>query len=239
MEYDIIGFPDYKVNDERQIIKITQTVKGRKVSIVSAVRPRKDCEYEYVRLSKKENGKTIRYNFPVDEIFVSAKLGIKLGTPESRQQLKKFRYEKNLMGKVSAVVGDPIQEQELVNILHADIVRQMNSIGLNVGVDNLTAFVVSQLLFDYLRICKDASKVPQTINLKTKYGETMQDHPLWTLKLKIYDRLVTGFRALGLTFERVIKQLPQEVFKGISSDIFENKEREDKIKSLGITWNEA
>ena len=237
MEYKIKGFVGYLVTDERQIIKKRQTPKGEKISIVSTVRPRKDCEYEYARLTRKENDKSVRYTFPVDEIIAAAKSGVELGTPESRAVMKKYRHEISLMGKVSSAIGNVPKEQEIVNMLHIDLVRQMKNVGINADVDNLAVFVVSQLLFDFLRICSEASKTPITYKVKTKNGEVLQEHVIWQMKRKFFDQTISGLRALGLTYEKVIKQLPEKVFDDINS-LMEEKERERKAENLGIVWNE-
>lgn len=237
MEYKVIGFEQYVINDEMQVAKITQSPKGQKVRLVSAVRPRADCNYRYVFLSRKENGVSKRYTFPLDELFVSAKLGITPGTPESRTQLKKFRHERELMGKVSEAVGDNLKEQEIVNLLHADLVRQMKMYGFIVDTDNLLVFSVSQMLFDYLRVCSESSNTPLYYEVVTKNGKTLQEHPIWPMKRKFYDRVVTGLRALGLTYERVVKNLPQDVMDSFGGgNMFEEKEREESRAKLGITW---
>ena len=217
MEYKVVGFDSYVINDELQVAKITQTSKGQKVKAVSAVRPRTDCNYRYVFLSRKEDGATKRYSFPLDEVFVSAKLGLTPGTPESRAQLKKYRHERELMGKVSEAVGDQMKEQEVVNLLHADLVRQMKQYGFIVDTDNLLVFSVSQMLFDFLRACSESAKTP----LFYEVG------------------VLTGLRALGLTYEKVVKELPQDVLDHFGGgNMFEEKEREESRAKLGITWNE-
>jgi len=238
MEYKIIGFSGYRVTDDRQILKITQSPKGQKVSTISAMRPRGEAGYEYVRLTRKVDGKTIRDTFPLDELYVSAKLGLTPGTPESRAQLKKFRHERELMGKVSEAVGDQMKEQEVVNLLHADLVRQMKMYGFIVDTDNLLVFSVSQMLFDYLRACTESAKTPLYYEVVTKNGKTLQEHPIGPIKRKYYDRVVTGLRALGLTYEKVVKELPQDVMDHFGGNMFEEKEREDSRAKLGITWNE-
>lgn len=237
MNYSIIGFGAYMITDERQVIKIAHTPKGQKVSVISPFRPHANSEYEYVRLTKKENGVTTRYTFPIDEIFVSAKLGLELGTPESRSSMKKYRHERELMGRVSSAVGDTLKEQEIVNLLHADLVRQMRNVGLIVDTDNLTVFVVSQILFDYLRICCESSKTPVTQKVITKNGESLQEHPIWQMKRKFFAEVLSGLRSLGLTYERVIKQIPTEIIDDINT-MFEKKEHDDKTKDSGIVWVE-
>lgn len=237
MEYIIKGFADYRINDDMQISKITQTPNGEKVKVISVHRTRKDCEFTYCQLTRKEGDKSVRYTIPVDELYVSAKLGLEPATDESKTALKQFRHEQGLMGKVSSAVNDPIKEQEIVNLLHADLIRQMNTVGLHVDVDHLTTYSVAQLLFDYLKVCKESSGTSFTQEVTTKNGESLQEHPLWTLKLKLYDRVITGLRALGLTLERTVKQLPQDVMNGLSANMFEAKEREEEQKKLGITWN--
>lgn len=238
MEYKVVGFDSYVINDELQVAKITQTSKGQKVKAVSAVRPRTDCNYRYVFLSRKEDGATKRYSFPLDEVFVSAKLGLTPGTPESRAQLKKYRHERELMGKVSEAVGDQMKEQEVVNLLHADLVRQMKQYGFIVDTDNLLVFSVSQMLFDFLRACSESAKTPLFYEVVTKNGKTIQEHPLGSIKRKYFDRVLTGLRALGLTYEKVVKELPQDVLDHFGGNMFEEKEREESRAKLGITWNE-
>lgn len=238
MEYKVVGFDSYVINDELQVAKITQTAKGQKVKSVSAVRPNSDCNYRYVFLSRKEGGTTKRYSFPLDEVFVSAKLGLPPGTPESRAQLKKYRHARELMGKVSEAVGDQPKEQEIVNLLHADLVRQMKMYGFIVDTDNMLVFSVSQMLFDYLRVCAQSATTPLYYEVETKNGKTLQEHPLWAMKRKFYDRVVTGLRALGLTYEKVAKELPQDVMDSFSGNMFEEREREEGRAKLGIVWNE-
>ena len=239
MEYKIIGFANYVVNDDRQVLKITQSPKGQKVKEISTVRPRADCNFEYVRLTRDENGKTKRYTFPLDELYSSAKLGLHPGTPESRTQMKKYRYERGMMGRVSTAVGDHLKEQEVVNLIHADLVRQMKTYGFVVDADNLLVFVTSQMLFDFLRICSESAKTPLNYEVETKNGKTIQEHPIWAMKRKYYDRIVSGLRSLGLTFEKVVKELPQDVMDYFGGgNMFEEKERENSRAKLGITWNE-
>ena len=239
MEYKIIGFNGYLVTDDRQILKITQSPKGQKVSTISAMRPRGEEGYDYIRLSRNEDGTTKRYTFPLDEVFVSAKLGLTPGTPESRAQLKKYRHERELMGKVSEAVGDQMKEQEVVNLLHADLVRQMKQYGFIVDTDNLLVFSVSQMLFDFLRACSESAKTPLFYEVVTKNGKTIQEHPLGSIKRKYFDRVLTGLRALGLTYEKVVKELPQDVLDHFGGgNMFEEKEREESRAKLGITWNE-
>lgn len=237
MEYKIVGFDAYVVNDERQVLKTTQTAKGQKVTLVAATRPREDCNYEYVRLSREENGKVQRYSFPLDELYASAKLGLAPGTPESRAQMKKYRYERGLMGRVSTAVGDHLKEQEIVNMLHADLVRQMKLYGFMVDTDNMLVFSVAQMLFDYLRVCSESAGTPLYYKVVTKNGETLQEHPIWGTKRRFYSLVVKGLGALGLTYEKVVKQLPEDVVSSLGN-MFEQKEHEDGIKKLGITWNE-
>ncbi len=237
MNYDITGFDDYKITDDRQVIKIVQTTKGQKVSVISPFRPYANSENEYVRLTKKENGVTTRCTFPIDEIFVSAKLGLEPGTTASRASMKKYRHERELMGRVSSAVGNSLKEQEVVNLLHADLVRQMKNVGLIVDTDNLTVFAVSQIFFDYLRICCESSKTPITQKVTTKNGESLQEHPIWQMKRKYFAEVLSGLRSIGLTYERVIKQIPAEIIDNINT-IFEAKEHDDKTKGLGIVWNE-
>ena len=237
MEYKIIGFDGYLVTSDKQIIKKRQTPKGQKVSIISTIRTRKDSECEYARLTRKENGKSVRYTFPVDEIFAAAKFGIELGTPESRASMKKYRHEMGLIGKVSNSIGNTVEEQDIVNMLHSDLVRQMKDVGINVSLDNLLVFVVSQNLFDYLRICCEAAKTPVTYKVTTKSGEMLQEHVIWQMKRKFLETTITGLRSLGLTYERVIKHLPENIFDDVNS-LMEEKEREKKAEHLGIVWNE-
>lgn len=236
MEYKIIGFDNYLVNDDRQVLKVTQTLKGQKVSIISAIRPRADCNYEYVRLAREENGKSKRYCFPLDELYTSAKLGLSPGTPESRAQMKKYRHERGLMGKVATSLGDHLKQQEVVNLIHADLVRQMKMYGFSVDADNLLVFSVSQMLFDYLRVCSESANTPLYYEVETKNGKKKEEHPIWPMKRKFYDRVVTGLRALGLTYERVVKQLPQDVIDSFGGNMFEEKEREESRHRMGITW---
>lgn len=248
MEYNIKGFEGYKVTDDRQIIKVTQTAKGEKVSIISAYRQREDSELEYVKLTRKQDGGSQRFTLSLDEVFVSAKLGVEPGTPEAKAALRQFRHQQGLMGRVSAAVGDAVKEQELVNIIHADLMRQMGTIGIHVDVDQMTTFSVAQLMLDYLKICKECSvnadddhdgrMVRFTQEVTTKHGVEIKENPLWNLKLKIFDRLITGLRALGLTYERTVKQLPQDVMEGVSSNMFEQKEHEESLSAIGITWNQ-
>lgn len=238
MEYEILGFSGYRVNDDNQIIKTTQTSKGEKVSLVAAHRTNEASENLYVKLSRREGEQTVRYTLPLEEVCLSAKLGIEPGTPESKMKLKQFRHEQGLMGRVSFAGEDPTKQQEVVNLLHADLIRQMNTVGLHVDVDHLTTYTVAQMLFDYLRICKETSQAGFTQTVTTKNGESLQEHPLWTLKAKIYDRVVTGLRALGLTLERTVKNLPPDAMAGLSANMFEQQEREEAAKNLGITWNQ-
>lgn len=237
MEYLIKGFDGYAITDDCKIIKRRQCAGGEKVSEKKTFR-NKGANHDYVRLTKVEGGKSRSVVIALDEVYCCAKLGIEPGTPEAKKELKKFRYERGLMGQVKNAVGDYVEEQELVNQLHADLVRQMKSIGLNVDVDNLTVFTVAQLLFDYLRICKECSGKPYTLEVDTRTGTATITNPLWEQKYKIYDRVVTGLRALGLTFERVAKQLPTDVLQNVSADMFEQKEREDATVASGITWVE-
>jgi hypothetical protein len=71
----------------------------------------------------------------------------------------------------------------------------------------------------------------------TKNGETLQEHPIWGTKRRFYSLVVKGLGALGLTYEKVVKQLPEDVVSSLGN-MFEQKEHEDGIKKLGITWNE-
>jgi hypothetical protein len=140
------------------------------------------------------------------------------------------------MGRVVDAMGDFAKEQQLVNLLHADLVRQMHNVGINVDVDSMTVFVVAQLLLDYLKICKELSSQTYTNEIDTRTGTATVINPLMDLKLKVVRELTTGLRGLGLTFERVIKVLPSSAIESVSSDMFEQKEREEAIEKKGITW---
>ena len=142
-----------------------------------------------------------------------------------------------LIGKVSNSIGNTVEEQDIVNMLHIDLVRQMKDVGINVSLDNLLVFVVSQNLFDYLRICCEAAKTPVTYKVTTKSGEMLQEHVIWQMKRKFLETTITGLRSLGLTYERVIKHLPENIFDDVNS-LMEEKEREKKAEHLGIVWNE-
>ena len=236
MEYIIKGFESYKINDDCRVTKTTQTSVGEKVKTITPYRPRDDCEYQYIRLSRTENGKTVKYTLSLDEVFCCARLGIEPGTPEGKSALKQYRHENGVMGRVVDAMGDFAKEQQLVNLLHADLVRQMHNVGINVDVDSMTVFVVAQLLLDYLKICKELSSQTYTNEIDTRTGTATVINPLMDLKLKVVRELTTGLRGLGLTFERVIKVLPSSAIESVSSDMFEQKEREEAIEKKGITW---
>lgn len=236
MDYIVKGFECYKVNDDCIVSKTTQTAEGEKVKTISPYRPRDDCDYQYVRLARNENGKRKTYTFSVDEVFCCAKLGIEPGTPEGKNALKQYRHEHSLIGRVTDAMGDFSKEQSLVNLLHADLIRQMHNLGISTDVDNLTVFSVAQLLFDYLKVCRESSGQPVTTEVDTRTGTQTVENPLYSIKLKIYDRLMTGLRGLGLTFERVVKQLPSDAVSNVSSDMFEQKEHEEAKQRAGITW---
>ena len=236
MEYIIKGFENYRINDDCKVSKIEQLAKGEKVSRITPYRPRDDCEYQYVRLARKEDGKRVCYTLSLDEVFCCARLGIEPGTTEGKNALKQYRHENGLMGRVTDAMGDYSKEQQLVNLLHADLIRQMNDHGISTAVDNFTVFSVAQMLFDYLKICKESASQSFTNEVDTRTGTQTVENPLWSLKLKLYDRLVTGLRAIGLTFERVTKQLPSDAISSVSSDMFEQKEHEEQKEKVGITW---
>jgi hypothetical protein len=140
------------------------------------------------------------------------------------------------MGKVSEAVGDHLKEQEVVNLIHADLVRQMKMYGFIVDTDNLLVFSVSQILFNYLRACSESAKTPLFYEVETKNGKTIQEHPIGSIIRKYYDRVITGLRALGLTYEKVVKELPQDVLDSFGGNMFEEKEREESRQKMGITW---
>ena len=114
----------------------------------------------------------------------------------------------------------------------------MKQYGFIVDTDNLLVFSVSQMLFDFLRACSESAKTPLNYEVETKNGKTIQEHPLGSIKRKYFDRVLTGLRALGLTYEKVVKELPQDVLDHFGGNMFEEKEREDSRAKLGITWNE-
>ena len=235
MKVEIKGFEGYFVTECNQIVKITQNAKGEKVKVVSPVKTHPDSDCLYIRLSRKENGKTIRYTFPLDEILVCVKSGVELGTAESKQALRKYRFENSLMGRVSQAVGNKEKEEELVTLLHATLVRQMKICGTNSDINDLTVRSVAQINYDFLKLCNESPE--PVITVETKYGKIQQENPRFRAKLKVFDRLMNGYRALGLTFERVKRQIPNEILDGVS-DIFEDKEKEEKSKRIGIVWNE-
>ena len=224
------------INDDKQVLKVLQTAKGEKVTTISSHRTRPESEYLYVSLSRKVEGGSERLMLSLDEVFCCAKLGIEPGTPEGKNALKQYRHENGLMGRVTNAMGDAVKEQQLVNLLHADLVRQMHDHGMTTCVDNHTVHTVAQLLLDYLKICKESSAQSFTQEVDTRTGTQTVENPIWSLKLKLYDRLITGLRGLGLTFERVTKQLPTDAVSSVSSDMFEQKEHEEQKEKAGITW---
>ena len=235
MEYKIIGFENYWVNENNQVIKRAQTVRGETVKVIPAVRT-KDCEFSYIRITRRENGIGKRYTFPIDEIVAAAKLGIPLGTPESKKALKNYRHENGLMGRVSNAVGSKVREQEVVNLIHADIIRQMNGVGIHVDVDYLPVFVLSQQLFQYFLLCDKCSGQEQMLKVQTKNGESYQKNPLFVMQREMFKDLMDGFTKVGIALDKVMKELPPTIYTNVSTDMFEEQEKDDKRQKMGITW---
>ena len=238
MEYKIIGFSDYWVNDNCQVIKKMQTAKGETVKHIPAMHLNKNSEFTYVRLTRRENSKGVRYAFPLDEVVAAAKLGIELGTDESKKALKQYRHEQSLMGRVVNAEGSDTRRQEVINILHADLIRQMNTVGIRSDVDLQTVYVLAQHLFEYFRICSKSSGAEYTLKVTTKNGESWQKNPLFVLRREMFNDVMNGLQKIGLTFEKVVKQLPPTIYDNVATDMFEEQEKEGSRKSLGIVWNE-
>lgn len=233
IQYEIPHYPGYLVTEGGKILK------ARKSGGYKEVKPYHNNESAtlYVKIKDADGA---FHSFRVNEVVVAARMQLVPGSDDSKKAVKQHEFDQTLVGRVVASGNSLVDTEQEILRIHADLVRQVKANGLPVDIDSPLINVAARMFFRLLKAWTDCLEEDLTVQRKDKNGqEYEEENPKIKMYLLLHDRTITALRAIGLTLERAVKQLPEASMPptgGAVQNMFGQKEREEAVKS--IVWNE-